>query len=424
MNKLSLKKLLIKTLSIKKLSLSTIHWNSGFSIFVATGLGIICGLLDIPALMTAADLAGEVFIRLLKLMSIPIIFFSVLSTLCSMGSLEEAGKLGGRVIRYTLLTTVIAATVALGLFIVIDPASAHITLPNIASDAEPAVQVGYWRYVIEIIPTNILDPFVQGNVISVLFLALILSFAIIHLPTQRRERLQLLFDDIFSAIMTLTSGILKLIPVAVWAFMTAFVEKMSRGAVGSHLALYFTCILLANLIQAAIVLPLLLKTKGLSPLAIFKGMWPALTVAFFSKSSSASMPAAMDAAQNRLGVSSRIAGFSFPLCTTINMNACAGFILITVLFVAMLNGISFSPIELLAWIAIATIAAVGNAGVPMGCFLLASTLLASMNVPLELMGVILPVYALIDMLESAINVWSDACVTCIVDKEVAASESV
>jgi len=105
------------------------------------------------------------------------------------------------------------------------------------------------------------------------------------------------------------------------------------------------------------------------------------------------------------------------------MNACAAFILTTVLFVSMSNGIAFTGPEMFLWIFIATIAAIGNAGVPMGCYFLASAFLAAMNVPLNILGVILPFYTMIDMLESAINVWSDSCVAAVVDKEVAADEA-
>ena len=391
--------------------------DSGACILMTAALGIVCGLLDIAAIHSAAEVVGELFIRLLKLVSTPIIFFSVLSTLTGMANLHDAGVLGGRVIRYTLLTTLIAATIALLLFLLINPTGQIDLSTPLSATKITKPQSGYWQYVIEIVPTSFITPFMEGQVIGVLFLALVLSLAILDLPAQHRERLQSLFEDLFGAIMKLTGGFLKLLPLAVWAFVTTFVESLARESVGSHLLLYFTCILVANIVQATVVLPLLLASKGISPVQTFQGMAPALTVAFFSKSSSAALPAAMDAAQNRLGISPRVARFSFPLCTTINMNACAGFILITVLFVSMLNGMSFTTAELAAWVVVATIAAIGNAGVPMGCFLLATTLLATMNVPLELMGVILPVYAVVDMLESAINVWSDACVTSIVDKE-------
>ena len=114
----------------------------------------------------------------------------------------------------------------------------------------------------------------------------------------------------------------------------------------------------------------------------------------------------------------KIAGFSLPLCTVINMNGCAAFILTTVLFVAGANGHLFSPLDLAFWVFMSVLAAVGNAGVPMGCFFLSSALLMGMDVPLHMMGLILPFYALIDMEETALNVWSDISVVSIVDKEV------
>jgi Na+/H+-dicarboxylate symporter len=149
-----------------------------------------------------------------------------------------------------------------------------------------------------------------------------------------------------------------------------------------------------------------------------KGMYPALSVAFFTKSSAAALPTAMQCAEENIGISRKVASFSLPLCTTINMNACAAFILTTVLFVSMSQGMTYTLPEMGLWIILSTIAAIGNAGVPMGCYFLASAFLAAMNVPLNILGVILPFYTMIDMLESAINVWSDSCVTAVVDQEV------
>jgi len=149
-------------------------------------------------------------------------------------------------------------------------------------------------------------------------------------------------------------------------------------------------------------------------------MFPALSVAFFTKSSAAALPMAMRCAEENLKVSRKVAGFTLPLCTTINMNGCAAFILITVLFVSMSNGIVYTPAEMIVWIFVSTIAAVGNAGVPMGCYFLSGAFLAAMNVPLNILGVILPFYTIIDMIETAVNVWSDSCVAAVVDKEIKA----
>ncbi len=149
-------------------------------------------------------------------------------------------------------------------------------------------------------------------------------------------------------------------------------RDLQAGSNMKNLALYLVCILGANLIQALIVLPSLLKIKGISPWYIAKGMFPALSIAFFTKSSAAALPMAMRCAEENLGISRRVASFTLPLCITVNMNACAAFILITVLFVSMSQGVSYTYAEMGLWIILSTIAAIGNAGVPMGCYFLAS----------------------------------------------------
>lgn len=392
--------------------------NKNFILLIAVICGIVGGYLEIPFLFAAADAVSQVFINLLKLVSLPIIFFSIVSTASGMESVHEIKQLGSRVIKYTLFTTLIAATVGLLLFVTIDPVRYEIASQATEEVAGALAQPSYLSYFIKIIPSNIVQPFSENNVIGVLVIAMLFSFAILSLSTQHRAVLHSFFSSFYAAIMTMTKWIVWLMPIAIWAFVTLFMRDFQKGSEATSLALYLFCVVAANLIQAFIVLPLLLKSKSLSPIKIAKGMFPALSVAFFTKSSSAALPMAMKCAEENLGISRKTASFTLPLCTTINMNACAAFILITVLFVSMSNGMTFTPIEMVIWIFMATIAAIGNAGVPMGCYFLASAFLAAMNVPLTLLGIILPFYTLIDMLESAINVWSDSCVAAVVHHDM------
>jgi Na+/H+-dicarboxylate symporter len=393
-------------------------FTSNRRIALATVLGLLAGCMNLPQIDASAEFVAQIFINLLKLVSLPIIFLSIVSTASGMESLHEIKSIGKRVIKYTLLTTVTAAAIGLLLFLLIDP----VREPHASIDAfAPATQStgSYLGYLLKAIPSNFIQPFNENHVIGVLFLAMLLSSAILALPKENRTTLHTFFSSLYAAIMKITGWIVLLMPLAVWAFITLFFKDFRQGLDVKNLALYLSCVLLANFLQAGVVLPLLLKFKGVSPWSMLKGMMPALSVAFFTKSSSAALPMAMRCAQENLKMSPKVANFTLPLCTTINMNACAAFILITVLFVSMSNGMVFSGPELFLWIFIATLAAVGNAGVPMGCYFLASAFLAAMNVPLNILGIILPFYTMIDMLESAINVWSDACVTAVVNKEVA-----
>jgi Na+/H+-dicarboxylate symporter len=384
---------------------------------IATFLGVLAGYVNHPLIFGLAESLSQVFINLLKLVSLPIIFLSIVSTASGMENMQEIKILGRKVIKYTLLTTLIAASVALLLFIGINPVQIQ-PLSQGEEKVGYAPQASYLSFFLQIIPSNIIQPFSENNVMGVLFLSMLLSFAILSLPGEHRQRLHSFFFSFYAAIIAITKWIVLVMPVAIWSFITLFMRDLQQGLDVKSLALYLTCVLAANVIQAVVVLPVLLKSKGISPLKTAQGMFPALSVAFFTKSSSAALPMAMRCAEENVGVSRKVASFSLPLCTTINMNACAAFILITVLFVSMSQGMTYTYAEMAVWILLSTIAAIGNAGVPMGCYFLASAFLAAMNVPLNILGVILPFYTLIDMLESAINVWSDSCVTTVVHYEI------
>lgn len=384
-------------------------------LMVALLLGILTGLYPVPFLIATSNTVAHIFVNLLKLISLPLIFLAVVATLTQMQSMTELKSLGSRVLKYTLITTILAATIGLGLFLLLNPVAAGLQLGTVIPAYVP--DATYWDYLLKSIPSNLITPFSEGNVIAVLILALLMSFAILPLPSHQKNLLSDLFASLFAAMLSIAKLILKFIPIAIWAFITQFIVEMDATKELTHVMIYLVCVVSANLIQAFIVLPLLLKFKGISPLRTVKAMFPALNIAFWSKSSAATLPITLQCAKERLGISEKTAGFSLPICTTINMNGCAAFIIVTVLFVAMSNGIHFSPFELISWIFIATLAAIGNAGVPMGCYFLSLALLTSMDVPLDLMFVILPFYVFIDMVETAINVWSDACVTAVVDKE-------
>lgn len=392
-----------------------------FAAVVALLLGVIAGLLNIAFINDAAHVIADIFMRLLKLLSLPVISFSLLATLSGLGNWKTLRNMGGRVIQYTLLTTVIAASVAAILYSIFHPRIG--TMQNLCDLSQQNPNCSYSTHLLNIIPSNILQPFVEHNVIGVLFIAIFFGLGILSLPDHKRKVVHELLDGIFESVMNMIRWVVFLMPVAVFAFVVEFVHEVNfvnvlqRDVGLSSLAVYIAIIVAANLIQAIVVLPILLKLKGIPVVQSFKGMAKALSLAFFSKSSAAAMPVAMECAKN-LNVKPDVLRFSFPLCTTINMNACAAFIYITVLFVSSSHGIEFSLTNKLMYIIVATIAAIGNAGVPMGCFFLASALLTTMGVPITLMGVILPVYALIDMLESAINIWSDACVTLIVNEDL------
>jgi len=392
--------------------------NRSYILFFAILLGVGTGLWHQEYLLKAADTISSLFISFLQLLASPIVFLSILSTLLGMRGVDEMRLLGKKVFAYTLITTILATLVALSLFLIIDPLSAFTQTGTIDS---PIHEGSYFSFLMKIIPSNFCKAFLENNVIGIAFIAVVLGLAALKLPEENKAPLCLFFSSLFKLILKTTEFAILFMPIAVWAFMSLLIAELQQNSSQFRgLSFYLMTVLGANLIQGIIILPLLLKLKKLSPLKLSKGCFKALVTAFFSKSSNATLPLTLQCAENQLKIKSKIAHFSLPLCTVINMNGCAAFILTTVLFVAGVNGISFSAVDYGLFVLFATLAAIGNAGVPMGCFFLSSAFLISMGVPIKLMGLILTFYTFIDMVETTLNVWSDVCVTAIVDKEIAA----
>ena len=389
---------------------------SNILIFSAFVLGILVGLLSIPPVFITAKIIADLFISFLKLISLPIIFLSIVATIINMSSLNEAKLLLRKVLLYTLITTVISALVGLALYLAIHPKATGY-IPTTPSPT--ATMPSYLAFLKTLIPSNLIEPFATNNVIGVGFIAAILSFAILKLPQNHKEPLQNFFQSLFQALLKISAGVVRTIPLAVFCFTILFMQQLQNTSDLKPALWYAATIIGANLIQGLIVLPLLLKSKGIKPYRLAKAMAPALTTAFFSKSSNAALPFALSRAEKHAKLNPRVSSISFPLCSVINMNGCAAFILITFLFVLGSSGYTLTFLEMLPWVAIATIAAIGNASVPMGCYFLTSACLLGFDVNMSIMGfIVLPLYSLFDMIETALNVWSDSCVTAIVDRDL------
>ena len=389
---------------------------SGKAIVLGFVLGLICAFFRLPGTEALASGIAFAFMSALKLISIPLIFLAIVSTLASLESFGKAARMIRILFSFTLLTTLLAATVALILFITINPVTAFPREQLATFSAPPG---SYLSFLKEAIPDNIIAPLIEGNVIGVALIATLISAAILSLPQEQAEPLRHFFSSLFQAMLTIARWIIALIPIATFAFTVEFIASLRDNTASlTPILLYAACVVGANLIQGIIVLPLILKQQGIAPSRLARAMSPALMVAFFAKSSNAALPVTLKCADEKAGISKKTAGISLPLCSVINMNGCAAFILITVLFVSMSSGLALSVWQMVPWIFFATFAAIGNAGVPMGCFFLTTAFLTSMNIPLELLGVILPLYTVFDMIETSLNVWSDSCVTAITDKRL------
>ncbi|WP_131779156.1 dicarboxylate/amino acid:cation symporter [Legionella bozemanae] len=385
------------------------------------GLGIVSGMSNIAVLKETGLLISDLFIKLFKCISLPIISLSIIVTLANYKTDGFMKKIWQRTIKYTFSTTIVAAVISCLLYILIQPSSVQVDLD--AHTVKSASSLGYLGYLANIIPANLLSPFLEQQVMGVLFLSIIIGIAVRQIPDEEsRETITRFFRGAHGMFLVMTRWIITVIPLGLFGFITSTVVQLRSGMDIKGIGEYLLIVVLANLVQGFVVLPLWLKKNKIQPFAAMRSMLPALSVAFFSKSSVGTLPVTMNTIEKNLQVKPSVSRFVLPLCTSINMNGCAAFIFATVIYLMQNHGMPISYGTMVLWVFVATVAAIGNAGVPMGCFFLSISLLSSMNVPIVLMGVILPFYGLIDMLETALNVWSDACVTKIVNDKAIAEE--
>lgn len=384
-------------------------------------VGGILGLLGLGRLDQLMTFIATVYTRLFQLVAVPTIVLAVITTLAKFGEQKDTGRIFGHAVTYTLLTTITAAAVGLILYNIFQPGNLPASMVNQGNSAIPKDlgNESYYDHILDVIPNNILKPLLDGNVLSLLILAFAVGIALAKMPkSDRKDVLMKGILGLQDLLFLLIHALIWSLPLGILAFSAQLTAQVSAGIAAESLGKYIAVIVSGNLIQIFIILPLFLLARGLNPLHVFARMSPAVLMAFFTKSSAATLPVTMASAENRLGVSERVSRFVLPICTTINMNGCAAFILVTSLFVMQNGGEVFSIGQMILWLFIAVIAAIGNAGVPMGCYFLTLSLMTGTGAPVGIMGIILPAYTIFDMIETAENVWSDSCVCAMTDHDI------
>ena len=382
-------------------------------------IGAVLGWLGIEWLNSLLGFIATVYTRLFQFVAVPTIALAIITTLSSLGGQKETGRIFLHTITFTLLTTLAAAAVGLVLYLLISPENlpAEVVAAGQNDVPENLGELSYYDHILSVIPNNVVEPFAQGNVLSILIISAAVGLALAFI--KKSENVQVLIKGIFGLqelLYTLIRALIWTLPLGIVAFAGQLSAQVSTGVAVGSLGQYVAVILGGNLIQFFVVLPLFLLARGLNPLKVLKAMSPAVLMALFTKSSAATLPVTMQSAEERQKVRPEVARFVLPICTTINMNGCAAFILVTSLYVMQNGGTTLDWPTMILWLFIAVVSAIGNAGVPMGCYFLTLSLMAGVGAPIGIMGIILPIFTIIDMVETAENVWSDSCVCAIVNK--------
>ncbi len=398
---------------MKKSNKQTLIWIG------ALVLGVVLGLLNVEMINSTMTVLAQIFARLFQLIAIPTIAVAVVATMMNLGAEKGTVKIFRRAMTYTLLTTIIAAAVGVSIYYIVSPSNLS---ADFIANGDAAVSAdfsgeSYSDHLLNVIPNNLLTPLLDGNVLGVLLMAFAIGIGISKLPeSNSKTTLKSFIEGVQNLLFLLIKWLIAILPIGIVAFAAQLTAQVSGGLVADSLGKYILVVLAANCSQMFIVLPLFLLSHGINPVKAVKAMGPALLTAFFTKSSAATLPLTISSAEERMGVKPKVARFVLPLCTTLNMNGCAAFIAITSIFVMQNAGMALSFWEVLLWVGIASIAAVGNAGVPMGCYFLTLSLMSGVEGGVAILGVILPIYTIIDMVETCENVWSDSTVAIVTDR--------
>ena len=397
--------------------------------------GGILGSLGIAPLDRFMDFVASAYTRAFQFVAIPTVSLAILTALASLGEGTAVGKVFAKTFTLTVLTSLVAAFVGLALFLAVDPGT--ISPDAIASvSAEAAERVNslaaapdtLYGHILAAIPNNLIEPFRTGNVLPVVLVSAALGIAIAVLEKKNPavKTLHECLNGLQNVFFGMIRGLIRALPAGIVAFAAQLASQMSAGVVVGSIGKYVFVVLAGNLLQFFVVLPLLCYLRGVNGYKVMRQMSPALLMALFTKSSAATLPVTVSTAETSMKAKPWVARFILPLCCTINMNGCAAFILVTSLFV-MRNSPDCSVVlslpVMVAWCFVAVLCAIGNAGVPMGCYFLTLSLMAGVGGNLMILGVILPIYTIIDMVETAENVWSDCCICAIVDKATGPAES-
>jgi len=260
-----------------------------------------------------------------------------------------------------------------------------------------------------IIPLNPLAAMVNGKMLPVIFFSLLFGFFITKAPKPYKTQLTDFFQAVFEVMMKMTHFIILFTPLGVFAIMA---KKVAETGVGIFIPLagYMGTVILSLAFHAFITLPLLLSVVGrISPPAMFKAMSSALLTAFSTSSSSATLPLTMESIEQNAGASNRVSSFVLPLGATINMDGTALYECVAAIFIAQVYGFDLSFAQQFIIVLTALLASIGAAGIPMAGLVMMAVLLNAVGLPLEGVGLILPVDRILDMMRTSVNVWSDSC---------------
>lgn len=397
-------------------------------IFMGLGLGVLAGLL-LGDIIEVFQPVGKAFIQMIKMIVVPLVFASLLVGTASMNDIKKLGRIGARTLVFYLFSTALAIIIGLFIANIISPGA------SIPSEIQIELKQDYQQeadikisnavkrpstvdLLLNIIPTNPAQAMADGEMLQIIFFAIVCGIALTYVNQDRRDVVLKFFNGITDITINLVHIIMKLAPYGVFSLMAFVIGKYGSDIIITLFS-YFLTTILALLIHVIIFNSAVIKLfTNVNILTFWRGIYPALLVAFSTSSSSATLPVTIECAEKNLKVKPEVASFVLPLGSTINMDGTAIFQGVSAIFIATIYGMDLTIGDQLTIILTATLASIGAAGAPQVGIIMLTLVLQSIGIPLEGIALILGVERFLDMARTTVNITSDlSCSVFINQKE-------
>lgn len=368
-------------------------------------------ILGVPYIQLLGFL-GQLFLNALTLLVVPLVSSALVQGISQMGQDKSFARLGGKTFFFYISTTFLAVLTGLVAVNLIQPGSLMARPEAIDVAAQLAKQPqnhieAIGQILLKLIPVNIFEAAVHGNMLGIIFFSLLFGFALAKIGSESSHLLITVIRGIFNTLMRMTHFLMKAMPLGVFCLVSKAIAI--RGFEGiSGLLYFFVAVLLGLAVFMFAILPIFLKLMGVNPWRHLKAMAPALITAFSTSSSVAALPVTLECVEKRAGVSNRISSFVVPLGTSINLSGSALYECVAVLFIAQVYGFELSVMHQALIVLLSLLTSMGVAGIPSGSLVAILIILNAMGFPAEGLALILPVDRILDMCRTTVNVFSDA----------------
>jgi proton glutamate symport protein len=371
------------------------------------------------------EFLGTLFVNLLKMLIVPLISSSIITSVAALGSGRDLGRLGAKTLGFYVLTTLIAILIALAVINIVEPGvvngePARHLLALEANAAEVTNQVkdrasaSVFDTLLAIVPANIIEAAANTKLLGLVFFSVLFGYFLARIESPYRETVESFWQGVFRIMMRMTEWVMMLAPIGVFALTARVVAKAGIAAAGP-IFIFGGCVVASLAIYVLIALPAIIRVVGrVSPWRLFPAMTPALLTAFVTASSAATLPLSMECVEKRAKVSERIAGFVMPFGTSVNHAGSALYECAAAMFICQAYGLHLSFATQFTVVVLALITSIGVAGIPAASLVGIAVILAAVGLPAEAIGVLLVLDRVLDMARTAVNVFSDAACAVIV----------